>query len=105
MPSGTLNANFFTQFYCVDNTGEARLATANDLAAVGAWGSDAPPSIKEEHRAAKRAEARADGDAGRDATGAGEDAMDVDGDRNPNGNPNGNGNRNRNLPSRRINFD
>lgn len=91
MPSGVLNGDFPTQFYCVDNTGEARPATANDLAAVGAWGSDAPPSIKEEHRAAKRAEdrARADGDADMDAAGAGEDAMDVDG--NPNGSPNGRG--------------
>jgi hypothetical protein len=106
MPSGTLNGDFFTRFYCVDNTGVPRPATANDLAAVGAWGSDAPPSIKEEHRAAKRAEARAAGagedaagDADRDAAGAGEDAMDVDGS--PNRNPNGN----RNLPGRRIDFD
>ena len=98
MASGTSSANFPTEFYCVDNTGVRRPATDNDLEAVGASGSTAPPSIKEEHRAAKRAEARAAEDAAEEDA-AGEDAMDVDG--NPNGNPNGN----RTLPGRRIDFD
>ena len=86
MPS----ANLFTEFYCVDNNGVRIPATANDLAAVGA-SCTAPPPIKKEHRAAKRAEARAARDA------AEEDAMDVDG--NPNRNLNTRG------PGRRIDFD
>ena len=96
MPS----ANSPTKFYCVDNNGVRRPATDNDLEAVGASGSTAPPPIKKEHRAATLAEARAARDAAEeDAAGAGEDAMDVD------GNPNRNPNRNQNLPSRRIHFD
>jgi hypothetical protein len=90
----------FTEFYCVEN-GVRRPAGLADLEAVGAWGSNGPPPIKEEHRAAKRQGGGANG--GVDGGVDGGADMDVDVD--PNGNPNGNPNAKRKPPNRRINFD